>query len=54
MVYIYNNLINGIEKTLTMNSEQVFILQCKQKILNGQKITVDESISLINVSEESL
>jgi len=54
MVYIYNNLINGIEKTLTMNSEQAFILQCKQKILNGQKITVDESISLINVSEESL
>ena len=54
MVYIYNNLINGIEKTLTMNSEQAFILQCKQKILNGQKITVGESVSLINVSEESL
>ena len=37
-----------------MNSEQVLILQCKQKILDGQKITTDESISLINVSEESL
>jgi biotin synthase len=37
-----------------MNSEQVLILQCKQKILGGQKITTDESISLINISEESL
>ncbi|HEV2193462.1 MAG TPA: biotin synthase BioB [Nitrosopumilaceae archaeon] len=37
-----------------MNSEQVFILQCKQKILSNQKINADEAASLINVSEESL
>ncbi len=37
-----------------MNSEQVFILQCKQKILSNQKINADEAASLINVSEDSL
>jgi biotin synthase len=37
-----------------MNSEHAFIMQCKQKILSGQKITADEATSLINVSDESL
>ncbi|HYL66525.1 MAG TPA: biotin synthase BioB [Nitrosopumilaceae archaeon] len=37
-----------------MNSEQIFILQCKQKILSNQKINADEAASLINVSEDSL
>ena len=37
-----------------MNSEQVFILQCKQKILSNQKINADDAASLINVSEDSL
>src|SRR5690348_11430721 len=39
---------------MIMNSEQAFILQCKQKILDGKQITANESTSLINISEESL
>ena len=37
-----------------MNSEHEVIMQCKQRVLSGQKITADEAIALINVSEESL
>ena len=37
-----------------MNSEQAFIIECKKKILSGQKITTTEAVSLINISEESL
>ena len=37
-----------------MNPEQTFIMQCKKKILSGQKITADEAVSLINISDESL
>jgi len=37
-----------------VNSEQIFIIQCKKKILSGQKITVNEAVSLINISDESL
>ena len=37
-----------------MNSEYALILQCKRKILAGQKISANEATSLINVSEESL
>jgi len=37
-----------------MNPEQTFIMQCKKKILSGQKIAVDEALSLINISDESL
>lgn len=54
MVYNHNNLINGVRKTVIMNSEHTFIIQCKKKILSGQKINADEATSLINVSEESL
>jgi biotin synthase len=37
-----------------VNPEQIFIMQCKKKVLSGQKITVDEAVSLINISDESL
>ncbi len=37
-----------------MNPEQTFIMQCKKKVLSGQKITKDEAVSLINVSDEAL
>ena len=37
-----------------MNSEQTFIIQCKQKILSGQRITADEAASLIHISDDSL
>ena len=37
-----------------MNREQTFITQCKKKVLSGQKITADESVLLINISDESL
>jgi len=37
-----------------VNSEQVFIMQCKKKVLSGQKITTGEAVSLINISDESL
>jgi len=37
-----------------MNPEQTFIMQCKRKVLSGQKITTDEAASLINISDEAL
>lgn len=37
-----------------MNLERKFITQCKDKVLSGQKITVDEAKALINISDESL
>jgi len=37
-----------------MNSEISFIMECKQKVLSNQKITVPEARSLINISDESL
>ena len=37
-----------------MNREQTFITQCKKKVLSGQKITADEAVLLINISDESL
>lgn len=37
-----------------MNSEHAFIMQCKQRVMSGQKITANDAIALINVSEESL
>src|SRR5437660_5616531 len=54
MVYNYNNLINRVRKTQTMNPEHAFIIHYKQKILSGQKINAIEATSLINVSEELL
>jgi len=37
-----------------VNREQTFITQCKKKVLSGQKITADEAVLLINISDESL
>jgi len=37
-----------------VNLEQTFIIQCKKKVLSGQKITADEAVSLINISDEAL
>lgn len=37
-----------------MNLEEQFIIKCKEKILDGQKITHEEASTLINVSDESL
>ena len=37
-----------------MNSEHAFVMQCKQRVLSGQKITEKEATTLINVSDESL
>lgn len=37
-----------------MNSEQIFITHCKQKVLSGLKITAKEANLLINISNESL
>lgn len=37
-----------------MNSEQILIMQCKEKVLAGKKITADEAALLINTSDESL
>ncbi|MEX1996969.1 MAG: biotin synthase BioB, partial [Nitrosopumilaceae archaeon] len=37
-----------------MNLEQTFIMQCKKKVLSGQKITADEAVSLINIPDETL
>lgn len=37
-----------------MNSEQIFIIKCKEKILTEQRITPEEAALLINVSNESL
>jgi biotin synthase len=37
-----------------MNSEDIFISNCKSKILSGQQITEEEAVQLINVSDESL
>jgi len=37
-----------------VNSEPTFIMQCKKKVLSGQKITAGEAVSLINITDESL
>jgi biotin synthase len=37
-----------------MNSNDVFISNCKSKVLSGQQITEQEAVQLINVSDESL
>jgi len=37
-----------------MNSEHVFIMQCKQRVMSGQKITANEAAALISIPEESI
>ena len=37
-----------------MNSELEFINKCKEKVLSGQKISKEEAVILINVSDESI
>ncbi|MGI0089126.1 MAG: biotin synthase BioB, partial [Nitrosopumilaceae archaeon] len=37
-----------------MNSEQSLITICKERVVSGEKITSNEAVSLINISDESL
>jgi len=37
-----------------VNSEESLISDCKEKVLSGQRITTDEAILLMNISNESL
>jgi len=54
MVYNKKILINGFAKTSSLTSEMDFIYTCKNKVLNGEKISEYEFEKLVNVSDNAL